>query len=134
MNIFEQASRQKLRISTSKGFITVEDLWSLSITSTKGPSLDAIYGDQKAYLRAMETDSLASTGANPARAEAELVVSLVEHVAAVKREENARAKAKAEAKQELARLLEIKAKRQDDALGGLSDAELEERIAAAKSA
>ena len=35
-NIFEQASRRKLRFNTPKGVITVEDLWDLSLTSTTG--------------------------------------------------------------------------------------------------
>ena len=35
-NIFEQASRRKLRFDTPKGAITAEDLWDLSLTSTTG--------------------------------------------------------------------------------------------------
>jgi hypothetical protein len=30
--MFEKASRQRLRFTTSKGLLTVEDLWSLSLT------------------------------------------------------------------------------------------------------
>ena len=33
MNIFESASRNKLRFRTSKGFLSTEDLWGLSLQS-----------------------------------------------------------------------------------------------------
>ena len=36
--LFITASREKLRFASSKGLLTTEDLWSLSLTS-----LDAIY-------------------------------------------------------------------------------------------
>ncbi len=36
MNLFEQASRQAFRFETTKGHLTVEDLWGLPLTSTSG--------------------------------------------------------------------------------------------------
>ena len=41
MNLFEIASRKKLRIPTTKGDLTVEQLWDLPLKST-GLSLDKI--------------------------------------------------------------------------------------------
>ena len=42
-DIFQAASRQKLRFDTSKGPIAVEDLWDLPLSSQTGkPNLDAI--------------------------------------------------------------------------------------------
>jgi hypothetical protein len=43
VNIFEQASRNKLRFDTNKGTISVEDLWDLPLTSeTNRANLDDI--------------------------------------------------------------------------------------------
>jgi hypothetical protein len=36
MNIFEQATRAKIRFSTPVGMLSVEDLWDLPLTSTQG--------------------------------------------------------------------------------------------------
>lgn len=36
MNIFEQATRQAFRFESPKGFLTVEDLWNLPLTSNTG--------------------------------------------------------------------------------------------------
>lgn len=46
VNIFEVASREKIRFDTSRGQVSVEDLWDLPLTSTVGkPNLDAIAVD-----------------------------------------------------------------------------------------
>jgi hypothetical protein len=40
MDIFEKASREKLRFSTSQGQFSVEDLWNLPLTSPSGRSVN----------------------------------------------------------------------------------------------
>lgn len=43
VNIFEQASRQKLRFDTAIGMLSVEELWALPLTTTNGKvNLDQI--------------------------------------------------------------------------------------------
>ena len=42
MNLFEIASRNKLRVPTTKGDLTVEQLWDLPLKSANGLSLDSI--------------------------------------------------------------------------------------------
>ena len=52
MNIFEQATRLKLRFDTQKGPIGVEDLWDLPLTSNTGRiNLDDIAGALDAELK-----------------------------------------------------------------------------------
>jgi len=40
--MFEKASRSKLRFMSTKGLLTVEDLWDIPLTSKNGVSLDDI--------------------------------------------------------------------------------------------
>lgn len=40
--MFKKASRLKLRFPTTRGALTVEDLWYLPLTSVSGPSLDNV--------------------------------------------------------------------------------------------
>ena len=42
MEIFAQATRSALRFNTSKGDVTVEDLWHMPLTSAKHTSLDML--------------------------------------------------------------------------------------------
>ena len=45
-NIFEAATKNKVRFDSPKGLLTVEDLWDLHLTSTTGkPNLDRIARD-----------------------------------------------------------------------------------------
>ena len=51
MNIFEQATRQAFRFESPKGFLTVEDLWNLPLTSNTGrANLDDIAKGLQAKL------------------------------------------------------------------------------------
>jgi len=42
MDIFEKATRKKLRFETAKGWVSVEDLWDTPLTHNKVTSLDDI--------------------------------------------------------------------------------------------
>lgn len=58
-NIFEQASRAKLRYETSRGLMTVENLWELPLTSkvVDKPNLDAIALELYQQIEAQGTTS-----------------------------------------------------------------------------
>lgn len=97
MNIFEQATRVKLRFETSKGMITVEDLWDLPLTSATGKvNLDDIARDHYNQLKETATVSFVEkpAKANPTIALGfEIVkqiieVRLAENVAAAQAKEN----------------------------------------------
>jgi hypothetical protein len=62
-NIFEQASRLRIRFESAKGLLTVEDLWALPLTSDKGKvNLDDIArGLNKEIQAANETSFVVPT-------------------------------------------------------------------------
>jgi len=56
MNIFEQASRDKLRFKTAKGHLSTEDLWGLSL-----PSLSRVGKTVKADIRDIDDSMIKTT-------------------------------------------------------------------------
>lgn len=107
-----------------RGMINVIDLWELSVQN-----LDLVFKSLNADYKKSEEESLLSTQTK----ESEELSEKIDIVKYIVNEKLAEKKAKEDAKKNREmkqRLLEIKAKRQDAALEGLSDAELDKMIQA----
>lgn len=107
-----------------RGMINVIDLWELPVTS-----LDLVFKSLNADYKKSEEESLLSAQTK----ESEELSEKIEIVKYIVNEKLTEKKAKEDAKKNREmkqRLLEIKAKRQDAALEGLSDAELDKMIQA----
>lgn len=112
-NIFEQASRKQLRIETPQGRISVEDLWTLPLTSaTKPLTLDNLARALNAELKSLtEEDSFVpqpDKKTSAKRALLQLQFDIVKHVIGVlvvERDAKAAAQERAEKKQRLLGLL-----------------------------
>lgn len=113
MNIFERASRLKLRFNSPKGALGVEDLWDLPLTSATGKAnLDAIAIELHQALKATAaTVSFVEpqqTGPDSVTALAFEVVKYIIDVRVAENKAAADAKTKAETKQRLLEVLERK--------------------------
>lgn len=116
-NMFEVAARTKMRFPF-KGLITVEDLWDLSVQN-----LDSIYKTLNAELKQSQEDSLLEVKTLKST-ELETKIEIIKHIVAVKQaEKEALAKAK-ETRENNQKILEIIAKKEDEALVGKSIEEL----------
>mgnify|MGYP007106423175 FL=1 len=107
-----------------RGMINVIDLWELSVQN-----LDLVFKSLNADYKKSEEESLLSTQTK----ESEELSEKIEIVKYIVNEKLTEKKAREDAKKNREmkqRLLEIKAKRQDAALEGLSDAELDKMIQA----
>lgn len=121
--MYKKALRAKLRFSTTKGKLTTEDLFDLSLTDLNNL---AIALDKK--LSETPRKSFISDIA-PDTQEDELRFNIVKDVINLKlAERNAAQNAKAKAA-EKAQLLEILHRKQNEALENLSVAEIEAKIA-----
>lgn len=61
-NLFEQAVRKKIRYTSTRGPLTVEDLWDLPLTSKSDrPNLDAIAVELHDLIEAQGTKSFVKT-------------------------------------------------------------------------
>lgn len=129
MNIFEQASRQKIRFSSNKGDLTTEQLWDLPLTSKTQFDLDTVAKTVHASLALVSTTSFVTQVSDPAKSRLELAMELVKHVIAVRVAENQAANDRAKARAERDRLINVLADKQDQALREMSADEIKARLA-----
>ena len=121
MSLFEIATRKKYRFPF-KGSISVEDLWDLSMTD-----LDFIYKNLSSTAKAeRENESLLTEKKQDT--DLENMIEIVKRVFSVKKAEIDAVKEAKENAKKKERLLEILAKKQDDALAGKSEDEIRQML------
>lgn len=118
MSALETAIRRKLRFQTTRGNLTVEDLWDVPLTV-----LDEAYKGLSRQIREAEDDSLLAKRDSGVE-EASLKRDLVKHVVEVRQTETAEKQARAARRSQAARVRELIAQKQDEALTGKSTEEL----------
>ena len=126
--MFEKAARLKLRFDTSKGLVTVEDLFDLPLTVRNGgASLDNIVKGIARQIRETETESFVLT-TTKADTILQLKLEIVKHVIAVKKTEAEEAEQAANKKAQKQKILGILARKQDEALEGASEEDLKKLL------
>lgn len=129
-NIFERASRLKLRFDTPKGLLSAEDLWDLPLTSGTGKAnLDDVARGLHRDLKDADTESFV---VKPAKADETLQVAfdVVKHVIDIRLAENEEARVKSENREKKQRILELISRKQDEALSAKSVEELQDMVTA----
>ena len=129
MNIFEQATRAKIRFSTPVGMLSVEDLWDLPLTSNAGrPNLDGIA--MSLYQDLGDNVQVSFVNKSVAKDEvSQLKFDIVKHIIDTRLAEQAaasEARVKSEKKQ---RILEIINQKEDATLMASSIDELKATLA-----
>jgi hypothetical protein len=115
MELFEKASRAKLRFETSKGNLTVEDLWVLPLSSGRNPSLDGIaISLNKAIKETQEESFVATKSTGDTRTV--LAFEVVKHIIAVRIQENDTKLVAVKDKARKERILGLIADKEDDIL------------------
>lgn len=129
-NIFEYATRNKVRFASTRGELGVEQLWDVPLRSNDGFNLDAVARTaNKAWKDATE-ESFVATTRTAAHVRLEAALEVVKRVIEVKLSDESASKRRAENKVEKEKLLSILAEKQDGKLSALSENELKKRIAA----
>lgn len=128
--MFDKATRMKLRFETSRGAVTVEDLWDLPLTSETGkPNLDDVARGLWAKTKMVDAQMSFVTPEHKPEDNNALALDIVKHIIAVRvaeRDERLKDKAKAEKKQQI---LAILADKEVDSLKGKSAEELQALLA-----
>ena len=121
--MFEKASRLKLRFTTSKGDVTVEDLWDMKLTSRNGFDLDSVAKSLNTAVKESGEESFVLKR-NTKNAILDLKFEIVKHIIKVKMDEAEVAEKSAENKSKKETILTIIANKQNEALEGKSVDEL----------
>lgn len=130
MNIFEQATRRAIRFESTKGDLSVEQLWDLPLQSRNQFDLDTIAKTVNRQLNAVTEESFVSVRENPAKETLSLKLELVKHIISVKLQEAEEARNRANKASEKEKLLRLLDEKQNEALRALTPEEIQERLKA----
>lgn len=129
-SIFEYATRNKIRFASSRGELTIEQLWEVPLRSKDDFNLNAVAQAANKALKAASEESFVETARTAIHVRLETTLEVVKHVIGVKLAEEEAAEKRAANKLEKERLLAILAEKQDGKLSALSENEIKKRIAA----
>lgn len=132
MNIFEIASRKKVRFPTPQGNLSVEELWELPLTSkTNKANLDDIAKELYAQVQDQgKTVSFVMKTTEVQNSTLMLQFDIVRHIIDVRLEENKAASQARENAEKKQRLLSLIAQKEDAALAETSLDELKKMVEA----
>ncbi|MDU8350814.1 hypothetical protein RYA05_02780 [Pseudomonas syringae pv. actinidiae] len=124
-NIFEQASRQKLRFDTGIGLLSVEDLWNLPLSTTNSskPNLDAIAVDLNKALKGTEESFVSNKKKD---AILQLKFDLVKHIIDTRMQEVDAKTKEAQRSAQIGKIDELIAAKEDAALSELTIEQLQD--------
>lgn len=128
INVFEYATRHKLRFASTKGELSTEQLWDVPLRAMDGFDLDAIAKAVNKALKTLTEESFVRTERTPAHTKAELALEVVKHIIQVKLDAEESAKRRADNKAKKEQLLAILAEKQAGKLSELSERELQKQI------
>lgn len=122
VNLFEVATRENY-LFPFKGMINVIDLWNLSLTN-----LDSVFKTLNAEVKKSEEESLLNA---KTKEDEELTnkIEIIKYIVNKKLAEKEARENEKKNKEKRQRILEIKAKRQDEALENMCDEDLDKLLA-----
>lgn len=126
--ILVMALRTHMRFPSTKGNVTLEQLWDVPLRSKTGFDLDSIAKNINRDLKQVEEESFVETSENRKQTELSAALDIVKFVITTKLDEEKAAKSAAERRRERQKLLQILAEKQDGALSELSIEDLKKRI------
>lgn len=128
-DIFKQATKLKLRFSSVRGDLTIEDLWDLPLTSKSNLSLDGVGKPIQKALRESDEDSLVDIPTTSKNELNSLRLAIIKEIISVKQEENLIKQNQAAIESQKALLKQALASKKVDEINSLSVEEIEKRLA-----
>lgn len=125
--MFVQATRQKLRFSTTKGLVTVEDLWDMHLTSRNGMDLDAVAKGINKSLKENAEESFV-VQKSTTNIKTLLMFEIVKYIISVKIAQREAREEAASNNETRKKLVEAIARKQEEQLGATSLEELTKQL------
>jgi len=116
MNIFEKASRMKLRFQTKNGLLAVEDLWDLPLKSDDPGVVDLDSIAVELYKKIKDGDVSFVSPRTKKESEDNLKFEIVKHIIDVKLKERDEAAQEIERKKKKEKIMEIIKKKEEENL------------------
>ncbi len=132
-NIFEYASRNKLRFASTRGELTAEQLWDVPLRSKDDFNLNAVAKIANEAVKAAGEESFIETVRTTANTNAEVTLDVIKRVIEIKLADENATKTRAENRIKKERLVAVLAEKQDGKLSALSERELKKQIAELES-
>ena len=114
-NMFEVATRKKLRFESQKGLLSVEDLWDLPLVNGNKVSLDDVAKGLYKKLKSEDTVSFVTPVSN-SNIDTQLAFDIVKHIIDIRIVERDAAKAAADRATKKQAILAAIAKKEGDVL------------------
>lgn len=129
MSIYKTAARAKVRFSSLRGDLNVEQLWDLPLTSKSGMDLNTIAKAVNKELSDVAEENFVDVKADPKKDILVLKLDILRDVIDTVQQENKKRLESAERRQQRERLEEILHSKKEDALKSESIEEIQRRIA-----
>lgn len=131
MTLFERATRENYTFESSKGQLTIGDLWHLHLTSTRGPSLQSVAVALNRQINDLGEEMFVSTASTSSGSRLlKDKLELVKRVIEVRESENAARANAAKKVAERQTLMAALERRQEADVNNLTTEELEARLKA----
>lgn len=128
-NMFEIATRTKMRFPSSKGDINAEQLWDAPLRSNDGFNLDAIAkGINKTVSVAKEESFVDQAKKTATEERAILTLNVVKYVIDVKLDEEKAEAQRRTDKVEIEKLLGALERKQNEAIDGLTENQIKKKL------
>ncbi len=129
MEIYKKASKKKLRFSTNRGVLSVEQLWDLSKDEIRQLVIKAREAAKKSSGEVNDSElSFLDAPAKTKATDDELRFEILKDIYLTKKSAEEKAQKKAEVKASNKKLLELIARKQDEALEKKSIKDLEKML------
>lgn len=129
VNIFELAARDAYRFETTKGLLTVEDLYKLPLTSKRDLSLDSIAVDLDQQKQSSRRVSFVESVPTAKQREVDIKFEIVMYIIEYRKQENARKANQAALLERRRKLEQILGNKQDSALEAMTPEEIQAELA-----